>query len=178
MSTENEQVVLTERRGHILVVTLNRPEVHNACNLALARGISDAMDLLDGERTVFQSLEDAFPQAGQGSLRALAGCFGFSGDDVEKPCRVLSGGEKTRLALATLVVSSANVLLLDEPTNNLDPASRAQVLDAIGNFGGAIVLVTHDEGAVHALDPDRVLVLPDGTEDMWSADYAELISLA
>ena len=89
-----------------------------------------------------------------------------------------SGGEKTRLALATLVVSSANVLLLDEPTNNLDPASRKEVLDAIRRYEGAIVLVTHDEGAVEALEPDRVIVLPDGTEDLWSEDYAELISLA
>jgi ATPase subunit of ABC transporter with duplicated ATPase domains len=91
---------------------------------------------------------------------------------------VLSGGEKTRLALATLVVSSANVLLLDEPTNNLDPASREEILGAIRSYVGAIVLVTHDEGAVEALEPDRVLVLPDGTEDLWTPDYAELITLA
>jgi ATPase subunit of ABC transporter with duplicated ATPase domains len=91
---------------------------------------------------------------------------------------VLSGGEKTRLALAMLVVSSANVLLLDEPTNNLDPASRAEVLAAIRTYRGAVVLVTHDEGAVDALDPDRVLLLPDGVEDLWSPEYAELIALA
>ena len=91
---------------------------------------------------------------------------------------VLSGGEKTRLALAILVVSSANVLLLDEPTNNLDPASREEVLAAIRTYEGAIVLVTHDEGAVHALEPDRVLILPDGVEDLWNADYADLVSLA
>ena len=92
--------------------------------------------------------------------------------------RVLSGGEKTRLALAILVVSSANVLLLDEPTNNLDPASREEVLAAIRTYEGAIVLVTHDEGAVHALEPDRVLILPDGVEDLWNADYADLVALA
>jgi ATPase subunit of ABC transporter with duplicated ATPase domains len=91
---------------------------------------------------------------------------------------VLSGGEKTRLALAVLVVSGAHVLLLDEPTNNLDPASRAEVLAAIRNYAGAIVLVTHDEGAVDALDPERVLVLPDGVEDYWTPDYAELVALA
>ena len=91
---------------------------------------------------------------------------------------MLSGGEKTRLALATLVVSAANVLLLDEPTNNLDPASREEVLGAIRAYAGAIVLVTHDEGAVAALQPDRVLILPDGVEDLWSDDYAELIELA
>ena len=90
----------------------------------------------------------------------------------------LSGGERTRLALAGLVSSAANVLLLDEPTNNLDPASREQVLDALRHFAGAVVLVTHDPGAVEALSPDKVIVLPDGTEDHWSADYLELVQLA
>ena len=101
-----------------------------------------------------------------------------SGDDVDKPARVLSGGEKTRLALAMLVVSAANVLLLDEPTNNLDPASRAEVLGAIRTYAGAVILVTHDEGAVEALQPDRVLLLPDGVEDLWSRDYQDLVALA
>ena len=90
----------------------------------------------------------------------------------------LSGGEKTRLAMATLVVSGANVLLLDEPTNNLDPASREQVLNALRTYAGAIVLVTHDEGAVRALNPDKVILLPDGTEDSWSEDLADLVELA
>jgi len=108
----------------------------------------------------------------------VLGSFLFSGEDVDKPARVLSGGEKTRLALAILVVSSANVLLLDEPTNNLDPASREEVLAAIRGYQGAIVLVTHDEGAVRALDPDRVLILPDGVEDLWNDSYADLVSLA
>jgi ATPase subunit of ABC transporter with duplicated ATPase domains len=81
-----------------------------------------AMELLDGERTVFQSLEDSFPQAGQGSLRTLAGCFGFSGDDVEKKCRVLSGGEKARLVMAKMLYDPPNFLVLDEPTNHLDMA--------------------------------------------------------
>jgi ATPase subunit of ABC transporter with duplicated ATPase domains len=80
--------------------------------------------------------------------------------------------------LATLVVSAANVLLLDEPTNNLDPASRQEVLGAIRSYAGAIVLVTHDEGAVQALQPDRVLILPDGVEDLWSEGYADLVALA
>ena len=91
-----------------------------------------------------------------------AGPFLFSGDDVDKPAGVLSGGEKTRLALAMLVVSGANVLLLDEPTNNLDPASREEVLAALAGYRGAVVLVTHDEGAVQALSPEQVLLLPDG----------------
>lgn len=135
-------------------------------------------DLIEMDRTVLDNMARTAGDMTDTDIRKILGSFLFTGDDVEKPAHVLSGGEKTRLALAMLVVSSANVLLLDEPTNNLDPASREQVLDAIAHFGGAIVLVTHDEGAVHALDPDRVLVLPDGTEDLWSKDYAELISLA
>ena len=95
-----------------------------------------------------------------------------------KPARVLSGGEKTRLALASLVVSQANVLLLDEPTNNLDPASREEILRALRTYEGAVVLVTHDEGAVDALEPERVLLLPDAAEDLWNPSYRDLISLA
>ena len=82
------------------------------------------------------------------------------------------------LALATLVSSRANVLLLDEPTNNLDPQSREQVLDALRTYTGAVVLVTHDPGAVKALEPERVIVLPDGVEDLWSDEYMEIVELA
>ncbi|MFC7642976.1 ATP-binding cassette domain-containing protein [Streptosporangium lutulentum] len=111
-------------------------------------------------------------------LRKVLGSFLFTGDDVDKPAKVLSGGEKTRLALATLVLSAANVLLLDEPTNNLDPVSREQVLSALRSYSGAIVLVTHDEGAVEALRPDRVILLPDGVEDAWSDEFSDLVALA
>ena len=97
---------------------------------------------------------------------------------MNKPAGVLSGGEKTRLALAMLVTSAANVLLLDEPTNNLDPMSRQQVLNALRTYAGAIVLVTHDEGAVEALQPEKVILLPDGVEDTWSEDLSDLIALA
>jgi ATPase subunit of ABC transporter with duplicated ATPase domains len=127
---------------------------------------------------VLENLRTAAPQLADTEARSVLGSFLFSGDDAAKPAAVLSGGEKTRLALAILVVSSANVLLLDEPTNNLDPASREEVLHAIRSYTGAIILVTHDEGAVRALDPDRVLLLPDGDEDLWSEDYADLVSLA
>ena len=135
-------------------------------------------ETLDTNRTVLQNLHSSAPQLTDTEARSVLGSFLFSGDDADKPASVLSGGEKTRLALAILVVSSANVLLLDEPTNNLDPASREEVLAAIRSYEGAIVLVTHDEGAVHALEPDRVLILPDGVEDLWSADYGDLVALA
>jgi ATPase subunit of ABC transporter with duplicated ATPase domains len=135
-------------------------------------------ETLDVSRTVLENMATSAPQLTDAERRTVLGSFLFSGDDATKLAGVLSGGEKTRLALAILVVSSANVLLLDEPTNNLDPASRAEVLAAIRSYQGAIVLVTHDEGAVQALEPDRVLLLPDGDEDLWSEDYLDLISLA
>jgi len=135
-------------------------------------------ETLDTSRSVLENMKTAAPNLNDTDVRKVLGSFLFTGDDVEKSASVLSGGEKTRLALAALVVSSANVLLLDEPTNNLDPASRAEVLAAIKTYAGAVVLVTHDEGAVDALDPDRVLLLPDGVEDLWSPQYAELVSLA
>ena len=135
-------------------------------------------ETLDTARTVLENLHANAPQLTDTEARSVLGSFLFSGDDATKPAGVLSGGEKTRLALAILVVSSANVLLLDEPTNNLDPASREEVLASIRSYRGAIALVTHDEGAVHALEPDRVLILPDGVEDLWTADYADLVALA
>ena len=135
-------------------------------------------ETLDTNRTVLENMRTAAPQLADTEARSVLGSFLFSGDDATKMAGVLSGGEKTRLALAILVVSSANVLLLDEPTNNLDPASREEVLGAIHSYQGAIILVTHDEGAVAALEPDRVLILPDGVEDHWNEEYADLISLA
>lgn len=135
-------------------------------------------ETLDVTRSVLQNMTAASPHLTETEARKVLGSFLFSGDDVHKPAGVLSGGEKTRLALATLVVSSANVLLLDEPTNNLDPASRAEILDALAHFSGAVVLVSHDEGAVEALNPERVLIMPDGTEDLWSLEYLDLISVS
>ncbi|WP_250445328.1 ABC-F family ATP-binding cassette domain-containing protein [Actinotalea sp. C106] len=135
-------------------------------------------ETLDASRTVVENLRHAAPDLTDTQVRSVLGSFLFSGDDADKPVRVLSGGEKTRLALAALVVSAANVLLLDEPTNNLDPASRAEILSALHGYAGAVVMVTHDEGAVEALAPERVVLLPDGDEDLWNDSYAELISLA
>lgn len=135
-------------------------------------------ETLVDDATVLENMVRAAGDLNDTQVRNVLGSFLFSGESVNKPAGVLSGGEKTRLSLAMLVVSSANVLLLDEPTNNLDPASRAEILDALSSFEGAVVLVTHDEGAVEALNPERVLLLPDGVEDLWSQDYMDLISLA
>ncbi|MBJ8337513.1 ABC-F family ATP-binding cassette domain-containing protein [Antrihabitans sp. YC3-6] len=135
-------------------------------------------DTLDDTASVWDNIRHAAPDAGEQDLRSLLGAFMFTGPQLEQPAGTLSGGEKTRLALAGLVSSAANVLLLDEPTNNLDPISREQVLDALRSYAGAVVLVTHDPGAADALSPERVILLPDGTEDHWSAEYLELIQLA
>jgi ATPase subunit of ABC transporter with duplicated ATPase domains len=135
-------------------------------------------ETLDTSRTLLENMKTASPELTETEQRRVLGSFLFTGDDVDKPVGVLSGGEKTRLALALLVVSGANVLLLDEPTNNLDPASREEILAALRGYRGAIVLVTHDEGAVDALTPERVIVLPEGTEDTWSDDFADLVALA
>ncbi|MDA3647625.1 ATP-binding cassette domain-containing protein [Saccharopolyspora indica] len=135
-------------------------------------------ETLDHDATVWENIRSAAPDAPEQQLRTLLGAFLFQGEQLQQPAGTLSGGEKTRLALAGLVSSAANVLLLDEPTNNLDPASREQVLDALRSFTGAVVLVTHDPGAVQALEPERVILLPDGTEDHWSEDYLDLVQLA
>lgn len=135
-------------------------------------------ETLDPNRSVLENMLTASGDMNDAQVRSVLGSFLFSGDAVLKTAGVLSGGEKTRLSLAMLVVSAANVLLLDEPTNNLDPASRAEILDALHDYEGSVVLVTHDEGAVSALEPERVLLLPDGVEDLWNQDYLDLISLA
>ncbi|AOS63192.1 ABC-F family ATP-binding cassette domain-containing protein [Actinoalloteichus hymeniacidonis] len=135
-------------------------------------------ETLDHSASVWANIQHAAPDAPAQQLRTLLGAFLFTGEQLDQPAGTLSGGEKTRLALAGLVSSAANVLLLDEPTNNLDPASREQVLEALRTYQGAVILVTHDPGAVQALEPERVILLPDGTEDHWSDDYLELVQLA
>ena len=134
-----------------------------------------AMDLLDGERTVFQSLEDQFPTAGQGSLRALAGCFGFSGDDVEKRCRVLSGGEKARLVMAKMLFDPPNFLVLDEPTNHLDLATKEMLITALSDFEGTMLFVSHDRHFLATLS-NRVLELtPEGIHQ-FGGGYTEYVA--
>jgi ATPase subunit of ABC transporter with duplicated ATPase domains len=134
-----------------------------------------AMDLLDGDETVFESLEHSFPQAGQGSLRALAGCFGFSGDDVEKRCRVLSGGEKARLVMAKMLYDPPNFLVLDEPTNHLDMATKEMLITALSSFEGTMLFVSHDRHFLAALS-NRVLELtPDGLHQ-YGGGYTEYVA--
>ncbi|MGE0034508.1 MAG: ABC-F family ATP-binding cassette domain-containing protein [Xanthobacteraceae bacterium] len=134
-----------------------------------------AMDLLVGDRTVFETLEDAFPQAGQGSLRALAGCFGFSGDDVEKRCRVLSGGEKARLVMALMLFDPPNFLVLDEPTNHLDIATKEMLIAALSRYEGSMLFVSHDRHFLAALS-NRVLELtPDGIHQ-YGGGYTEYVA--
>jgi ATPase subunit of ABC transporter with duplicated ATPase domains len=134
-----------------------------------------AMDLLDGELTVFETLEQDFPQAGQGSLRALAGCFGFSGDDVEKRCRVLSGGEKARLVMAKMLYDPPNFLVLDEPTNHLDIVTKEMLITALSQYEGTMLFVSHDRHFLAALS-NRVLELtPDGIHQ-YGGGYTEYVA--
>lgn len=134
-----------------------------------------AMEMLDGDRTVFQWLEDAFPQAGQGSLRTLAGCFGFSGDDAEKKCRVLSGGEKARLVMARMLYDPPNFLVLDEPTNHLDMATKEMLIEALARYEGTMLFVSHDRHFLAALS-NRVLELtPDGIHQ-YGGGYTEYVA--
>jgi ATPase subunit of ABC transporter with duplicated ATPase domains len=133
-----------------------------------------AMDLLDGDRTVFETLQDAFPQAGQAPIRALAGCFGFPGDDIEKRVRVLSGGEKARLVMAKLLFDAPNFLVLDEPTNHLDIATKEMLIEALSNYEGTMLFVSHDRHFLAALS-NRVLELtPDGVHS-YGGGYTEYV---
>ncbi len=133
-----------------------------------------AMDVIDGDMTIFQTLEAAFPQAGQAPLRALAGCFGFSGDDIEKKCRVLSGGEKARLAMALILFDPPNFLVLDEPTNHLDIQTKQMLIEALSNFEGTMLFVSHDRHFLAALS-NRVLELtPEGVHT-YGGGYSEYV---
>lgn len=134
-----------------------------------------AMELLDGEQTVFEWLESSFPQAGQGSLRALAGCFGFSGDDVEKRCRVLSGGEKARLVMAHMLYDPPNFLVLDEPTNHLDMATKQMLIEALKDYEGTMLFVSHDRHFLAALS-NRLLELTADGIHAYGGGYTEYVA--
>ncbi len=134
-----------------------------------------AMELLEGERTVLQSLEDSFPQAGQAPLRALAGCFGFSGDEIEKKCRVLSGGEKARLVMAKMLFDPPNFLVLDEPTNHLDIATKEMLIAALRQYEGTMLFVSHDRHFLAALS-NRVLELTEDGIRTYGGGYSEYVA--
>ncbi|CDN94758.1 MULTISPECIES: ribosomal protection-like ABC-F family protein [Agrobacterium tumefaciens complex] len=133
-----------------------------------------AMDVLDGDSTILEWLEERFPKAGQAPLRALAGCFGFSGDDVEKRCRVLSGGEKARLVMAAMLFDPPNFLVLDEPTNHLDLDTKEMLIKALSQYEGTMLFVSHDRHFLAALS-NRVLELtPDGIHQ-YGGGYTEYV---
>jgi ATPase subunit of ABC transporter with duplicated ATPase domains len=134
-----------------------------------------AMEVLEGDRTVFEFLEDSFPQAGQGSLRTLAGCFGFSGDDAEKKCRVLSGGEKARLVMAKMLYDPPNFLVLDEPTNHLDIATKEMLIDALSKYEGTMLFVSHDRHFLAALSNRLLELTPDGVHQ-YGGGYTEYVA--
>ncbi len=134
-----------------------------------------AMEILDGDATIFETLEGAFPQASQGSLRALAGCFGFSGDDVEKRCRVLSGGERARLAMARMLYDPPNFLILDEPTNHLDIATKQMLIAALAEYEGTMLFVSHDRHFLAALS-NRVLELTPEGAHLYGGGYVEYVA--
>jgi len=134
-----------------------------------------SMELLDGDRTVLEWLEDSFPQAGQAPLRALAGCFGFSGDEIEKKCRVLSGGEKARLVMARMLFDPPNFLVLDEPTNHLDIATKQMLVEALSRFEGAMLFVSHDRHFLAALS-NRVLELTEDGLHTYGGGYTEYVA--
>ena len=134
-----------------------------------------SMDLLDGEDTVFESLDKSFPQAGQGALRSLAGCFGFSGDDIEKTCRVLSGGEKARLVMAKMLFDPPNFLVLDEPTNHLDMATKEMLIASLAEFEGTMLFVSHDRHFLAALSNRVLEVTPEGVHQ-YAGGYTEYVA--
>jgi len=144
-------------------------------NVKMGYFAQHSMDLLDGDDTIFESLDKSFPQAGQGSLRTLAGCFGFSGDDIEKNCRVLSGGEKARLVMAKMLFDPPNFLVLDEPTNHLDMATKEMLVEALAGFEGTMLFVSHDRHFLAALS-NRVLELTDGEVHQYTGGYTEYVA--
>ena len=134
-----------------------------------------SMEVLDGDDSVWETLQSAFPNASIGSLRALAGCFGFSGDEIEKRCRLLSGGEKARLVLARMLYDPPNFLVLDEPTNHLDLVTKEMLIRALGGFDGTMLLVSHDRHFLAALT-NRVLELVPGDPRVYAGGYTEYVA--
>jgi ATPase subunit of ABC transporter with duplicated ATPase domains len=134
-----------------------------------------AMELLDPHKTVYEMFEEAFPLASVGTLKSLGGCFGFSGSDIDKVCRVLSGGEKARVVMARLLYDRPNLLILDEPTNHLDLATKEMLLTALHDFEGTMLFVSHDRRFLAALS-NRVLELDLGTTTTYGGGYLEYVA--
>ncbi len=149
--------------------------VNLGSNVKMGYFAQHSMDLLDGEDTIFESLDKSFPQAGQGALRTLAGCFGFSGDDVEKVCRVLSGGEKARLVMAKMLFDPPNFLVLDEPTNHLDMATKEMLIASLSEFEGTMLFVSHDRHFLAALSNRVLEVTPEGVHQ-YGGGYTEYVA--
>jgi ATPase subunit of ABC transporter with duplicated ATPase domains len=133
------------------------------------------MDLLEGEKSVWDTLVDAFPKASVGSLKTLAGCFGFPGDEILKPCRILSGGEKARLVLARMLFDPPNFLVLDEPTNHLDIATREMLVEALHDFDGTMLFVSHDRHFLAALSTRVLELTPEGPH-VYGGGYLEYVA--
>jgi ATPase subunit of ABC transporter with duplicated ATPase domains len=134
-----------------------------------------AMEILSPDHSVLATLEAAFPKASLGSLKALLGAFGFSGDDVEKPCRILSGGEKARVVLARMLFDPPNLLVLDEPTNHLDVDTKEMLVKALRDFEGTLLFVSHDRHFLSALS-NRVLELGPGGPKLYGGGYTEYVA--
>ena len=138
-------------------------------------------DNLQTDRTLLDNIRAAVPEGvllTETQLRGLLGMMGLSGEKVYQESGTLSGGEKTKLALAMLMIGRNNLLLLDEPTNNLDPPSRQSVADALSDWKGSVIFVSHDTEFVEQLKPTKVLLMPDGQVDYFSPDWLDLVSLA
>jgi len=155
--------------------TADRGTVTLGSSTKLAYFAQHAMELLDGDETVFESLEHRFPRANQGSLRSLAGCFGFPGDDIDKKCRVLSGGEKARLVMAQMLYEPPNFLVLDEPTNHLDMATKDMLITALQNYEGTMLFVSHDRHFLAALSNRVLEVSPEGIHQ-YDGGYTEYVT--
>lgn len=134
-----------------------------------------AMEVLAPDKTVWDVLEEAFPLANIGSLRTLAGCFGFSGDDIDKTCRVLSGGEKARLVLARILYARPNFLVLDEPTNHLDMATKEMLVRALAGYDGTMLFVSHDRRFLAQIS-NRILELTPEGPLTYGGGYLEYVA--
>jgi ATPase subunit of ABC transporter with duplicated ATPase domains len=150
-------------------------EVSLGASVKLGYFAQHAMELLDAEATVLETLQSRFPLATIGSMKALAGAFGFSGDDADKRCRVLSGGEKARVVLAAMLYDPPNFLVLDEPTNHLDMATKEILTRALTGFEGTMLFVSHDRRFLADLS-NRVLEVTDDGVHPYGGGYTEYVA--